>query len=235
MPRTRPPQVESHDTRERLLHAAGDVFAQRGFHQATVRDICTKAHANIAAVNYHFGDKEGLYIALLKSVHEPARSQVTAALPLATTPEEQLRTFVRLLMQRMLSDGPPAWHATMMAREMVEPTGALDEVVRDMIRPMWKELCRIVAALLGKGADQTTIERCASSVIGQMLHYKHSRPVISRLLPHEVYEPRRIDAWAEHIAAFSIAGIRAMCAGGVDAASSPRRARSSRRARPQAR
>ena len=49
------------DTRERLLHAAAEMFAEHGYRDARVRDICQRAGANIAAVNYHFGDKQRLY------------------------------------------------------------------------------------------------------------------------------------------------------------------------------
>jgi TetR/AcrR family transcriptional regulator, regulator of cefoperazone and chloramphenicol sensitivity len=210
MPSSRPTTQDLHHTRERLLDAAGEVFASRGFHHATVRAICAKARANIAAVNYHFGDKAGLYLALFEQGHAQAHQQVRMELPLTGSAEEQLITFIRSLMLRMLGPGRPAWHATLMAREMVEPTAALDRVVGEMIRPMWEELCRIVARLLGKRATRTTIERCASSVIGQMLHYKHSRPVIERLIPHEAYDERHVHAWAEHVAMFSLGGLRAM-------------------------
>src|SRR4030095_12192205 len=54
------------ETRQRLLEAAGEVFAARGFRAATVREICQRAQANLAAVNYHFGDKERLYAAVLQ-------------------------------------------------------------------------------------------------------------------------------------------------------------------------
>ena len=52
---------DDRDTRERLIEAAGQLFADHGFRKVTVREICRVAHANVAAVNYHFGDKLGLY------------------------------------------------------------------------------------------------------------------------------------------------------------------------------
>ena len=58
-------------TRDRLLMAAGEVFAEKGFDKATVREICQAANVqNIAAVNYYFGDKERLYIESVKRAHQ---------------------------------------------------------------------------------------------------------------------------------------------------------------------
>ena len=63
-----PHNSNSIETEKRLLEAAGEIFAHYGYRAATVRQICEKAGANLAAVNYHFGDKEGLYLAVLRSV-----------------------------------------------------------------------------------------------------------------------------------------------------------------------
>jgi AcrR family transcriptional regulator len=56
-------------TRQRLLEAAGEIFAEQGFRKATVRDICARADANVASVKYHFGDKEKLYSEILRFAH----------------------------------------------------------------------------------------------------------------------------------------------------------------------
>jgi len=48
-------------TEKRLLEAAGEIFAEHGYRAATIHQICQRAGANIAAVNYHFSDKEQLY------------------------------------------------------------------------------------------------------------------------------------------------------------------------------
>jgi len=52
---------DTQGTRERLMEAAMVEFAQRGYAGATVADICARAEANVAAVNYHYGSKEKLY------------------------------------------------------------------------------------------------------------------------------------------------------------------------------
>ena len=54
------------DTRRRLLDTAAQLFSQRGFKNVTVRDLCDEANANVAAVNYHFGSKDGLYLAVVE-------------------------------------------------------------------------------------------------------------------------------------------------------------------------
>ena len=66
------------ETRNRLLNAAGEVFAEKGFKSATVRAICDRAGANIAAVNYHFGDKEHLYSEVLRFAHAYGDEETSA-------------------------------------------------------------------------------------------------------------------------------------------------------------
>ena len=66
------------ETRRQLLEAAGEVFAEAGFRDATVREICRRAGANIAAISYHFGDKEKLYAEVLRLLAEKGAGEVSA-------------------------------------------------------------------------------------------------------------------------------------------------------------
>src|SRR5574341_1232777 len=100
--------VPALDTRERLLQAAGQVFSEVGFRAATVREIVTRAGgANIAAVNYHFRDKEGLYGAVLEHFARDAVAKYPphGGLPPDATPAEQLHAFVRALLLRLFDKG----------------------------------------------------------------------------------------------------------------------------------
>src|SRR5918993_366458 len=92
-------------TRQRLLDAAGEVFAEHGFRAATVREICRRADANVAAVNYHFGDKEKLYAAVLEYAHRCAMQNVPSAPATGATPEQRLRGFVHAMIRGFLGEG----------------------------------------------------------------------------------------------------------------------------------
>lgn len=197
-------------TRQHLLEAAGEVFAELGYRAATVREICERAGANIAAVNYHFGDKEQLYRAVLQETYQTALKKYPADYGLAAdaTAEERLRAFVRSLLLRIFSDGPSARHGKLMAREMMEPTGALDAIVREDIRPMSSLLVSIVSELLGSGVDDETKRLCANSVVSQAVFYHHCRPVVVRIFPDLKFDRAGIERLTEHITAFSLAAIK---------------------------
>jgi AcrR family transcriptional regulator len=197
-------------TREQLIEAAAAVFARAGFRAATVREICQKAGANIAAVNYHFGDKEALYAEVLSHALQRARQKYPPELGLGpkATPEERLHAFVHSFLLRIFDDGPHAHHAKLMAREMVEPTAALDRLVREEIGPMAGTLMGIVRTLLGRGASDAQLRRCGMSVVSQVLFYHHCRPVVTRLFPDLKFKPREIEELARHITGFSLAALK---------------------------
>ena len=198
------------DTRERLLRAAGEIFAEQGFRSATVREISRRANVNVAAVNYHFRDKEGLYSSVLKYTLDSAVKKYPLALGLkeGATSEEALGAFVRLLLCRVLDDGRPSWHGKLMAREFIEPTAALDQMIDEAIQPLYQNLSGILRDLMGPGANGERVRMCLMSIVGQCIYYFHVRPVIEKIYQRE-FGPKDLDQLSEHITRFSLGGIEA--------------------------
>jgi TetR/AcrR family transcriptional regulator, regulator of cefoperazone and chloramphenicol sensitivity len=203
------------ETRRQLLEAAGVVFAEAGFRDATVREICRRAGANIAAINYHFGDKETLYAEVLRYSHGKALEKYPPLLGVAAgaPPEKKLRAFVKSLLLRIFDKGPTAWHGKLMSREMIEPTGALDSLVEERIRPMSNQLWKIVSEILDRPMNDERVRLCAFSVVSQCVFYHHCRPVVSRLIPNKLPEDEEsIEHLAGHITNFSLAAMKHLSA-----------------------
>ena len=197
-------------TERRLLEAAGEVFSDQGFRNATVREICRRAGANVAAVNYYFGGKEGLYREVLRDSFARALEQYPpqGGLKPGASPQERLHAFVRAMLLRCLSPGRPAWHGKLMVREMAEPTGALDDLVRDFIRPNYETLQGIVRSIAGPGLNGERLRLACTSVVGQCLFHRFAQPVIRTLMPKARYSLQEIDRLALFIAEFSLRALR---------------------------
>jgi AcrR family transcriptional regulator len=197
-------------TPERLLETAGEIFAELGFRRATVRDICARAETNVASVNYHFGDKLGLYTAVLKHWLQVALEKypIDMGLPASASPQQRLFAFIHSFLLRLLGEGKPAWHGRLMAREMIEPTEALDAVLVSTIQPLAAKLGSIVRDLLGAEADEETIRFCSNSIAGQCCFYRHAEAMLERLYPKHKLDAAGIERLAQHITDFSLAGLQ---------------------------
>jgi TetR/AcrR family transcriptional regulator, regulator of cefoperazone and chloramphenicol sensitivity len=202
-------------TRQRLFEAAGEVFAKRGFRSSTIREICQRARANLAAVNYHFGGKERLYAAVMEYAYDRAREKYPLAFGDGADipPAQRLHAFVQHLMYSLFGEGVPSWLGQLMAREMIEPTAALDNLVTKTIGPMADKLAAIVGELLGAGMPEERVRFCQMSIIGQCLHYRNARPVIERLFPQQHYGPEDIEALVDHITRFSLIALKGLAHG----------------------
>ena len=132
------------------LRAAESLFAERGFKRVTVREICLAARANVAAVNYHFGDKLGLYRVIVQSAIDRMceTTELARRAGDGQPPEEQLRRFISIFLQRLLGPGHDAVHQ-LMDREMHDPTPALDAIVDQGIRPRIEYLSGVIARMTG--------------------------------------------------------------------------------------
>lgn len=198
-------------TRVKLIEAGAVVFAERGFQNATVRDICHRAGANIAAVNYHFGDKLGLYSEILKwSACQSVQAEITAAMQAGDTPEQTLRSFARAVLAKSLATGEVANHIKLMIQELADPSPGLDVVVETLIRPRYKLLSGVVSSLINRPATDKATRLCVHSFLGQVTHYVHAKAVISRVWPELSMTPDQLDEIANHIVRFTLAGFQAV-------------------------
>src|SRR3989338_3573659 len=195
-------------TRARLLDAAREVFSQHGFQGATVREICRRAEANVAAVNYHFGSKDGLLAEALNFA--PLKAMQLANIEAGGAPEMRLRLFISDFMLMLLDETNGSLPCRIMARELADPTPALDKIVREAIAPLHEFLGELLREIAGEKTGEAELRRCVHSILGQCLYYRHSHPVLQRLHPRLRYDQKEIAAIARHIADFSLAGINAL-------------------------
>jgi TetR/AcrR family transcriptional regulator, regulator of cefoperazone and chloramphenicol sensitivity len=213
------------DTRQQLLEAATLVFAEKGFREATIREICQRAGANVAAVNYHFRDKEGLYEAVLSACRNDHRNPENhLSMDSSVQPAVRLEAYVRWMFRRVLALDREFPLGQILNREMIEPTPALSRVVEVHIRPEARWLGNLMKDLLGPAFSREELSRATMSVVGQILFYKHCSSVIHFL--DETLMPRRDDfeAHVRHITEFTLAaaaGLRARREAGTSPTSAP--------------
>lgn len=196
------------DTKQRLIHSAGMAFAEKGYEAASVRDICQMADANIAAINYHFGDKRSLYVTAVR--HAQCcwdEDQPTCEWPADMPPVQRLREYVRTMIERRLSSQRPHWHLELMLRELARPTEACQAVVDDYIRPMADALRAILKDLLGEDFPEERGNLIGFSIVGQVMFYYVHQPIIRLLIGDEAYNHLTVEKLATHIADFSLAAL----------------------------
>jgi AcrR family transcriptional regulator len=210
---------KSDDTKAKLIEAAGEIFAERGFRSATIREITHRAGTPLGAMNYHFRDKQGLYAAVLEHSHQCSIKKYPPEFGLrdGSTPVEKLRAFIYTFLLRLSDKDVPAWHMKLMAQEISDPSGALGKVVESSVRPLYRYLVSILIELLdmdksSEAEESNEIFLCAMSIVGQCLHHFAGSRVITALHPKS-FDPGDIDRIADHITRFSLAGIGEFKAG----------------------
>ena len=202
---------ETDDTRMRLLQSAGKVFAEQGYEGAKVRDICSAANVNVAAVNYHFGDKLGLYTAVLKNaLMADSDTGTPEHASDGKSPEKALRLQIRSLLRDTYGRDPASLRIRIMTQELARPSAALDRVVDEVIRPRYARLREAISCILDLRPDHDRVRLCAHSIVGQVVHYVHAVPVISRVWPELQFTSERIEQIADHIAEFSLCSLHAL-------------------------
>jgi TetR/AcrR family transcriptional regulator, regulator of cefoperazone and chloramphenicol sensitivity len=207
MARTRKYKV---NTPRAIIEAAGPIFAERGFGAVTLKEIVAAAGVNSAAIHYHFGDKQGLYRAVI--AHNLEKREEAA--PIDTPDkkrmraESRLRDFVHTLMIQLLDDTLPSVMSRLMLREAIDPTAEFDQAVDQLPRRQIGMLDAMIGELVGSRCTRAEIRRMSISVLGQCVYYRYAHKFLERIDPPVRYTRRNIEAIAKHIARFSLAAIR---------------------------
>ncbi|MEN8255001.1 MAG: CerR family C-terminal domain-containing protein [Verrucomicrobiota bacterium] len=201
---------EKPTTKERLLEAACGIFAEKGFRDATVAEICEVAEANIAAVNYHFGDKEKLYDEVWRCAFATAIEAypIDGSLPENPELEDYLHSFAHALLHRIFSEGESGLFAKLLYREMASPTLALERIATEAIFPQSEFLVGAVRTALGEQVGEQQIRLCMNSIVAQCAFYNFSRPLRERVLGKKTMSEEEIGTIARHIACFSLGGLK---------------------------
>lgn len=225
---------DASDPAGRLIAAAVPVFAQRGFDRATLREIAKAAGTNVAAVSYYFGDKMGLYRAVIEDIRDQRQREFPAPTAGDAPPHEMLRRIIRTLLSRMLAGDERGFEAMLMMREMQSPTAELSVLVREYFKPTFDALCETIEKLVeplqaaktdasdrdedlpastecSDSADpadsnEALVTQVALGVVGQCLYYRIGRPVLEQLIAPAVRAKHYdVESLCRHITASTLA------------------------------
>jgi AcrR family transcriptional regulator len=203
----RPPAGHESDVRRRLLEAASEEFASRGYESATVRDIVARAHANLNSVNYYFGSKQELYVEVMRyqvALSEAAHPQRVREPPPGDDPVLALRAAVHRLVTFLLD--PHSLLPRLYALELVNPSPAFESAGGGASHQ--SALAGAVRALLGPGAEPRLVARCVRTVYSQCAYFMFVRKAMPRVDPGFQPDARTIDEITDHITEFSLGGLQ---------------------------
>ena len=143
-----PQRSDGAESRQRLLHAALALFAEKGFAKTSTREIAQAAGVNIAAISYYFGDKAGLYRAAFFEPINGVGGSPSDAIPLFDQPhftlEASLRRIAGEFCRAAQARRARAAVCAPAFREMIEPTGVWAEQIDSGIKPATRADCRTV-------------------------------------------------------------------------------------------
>jgi AcrR family transcriptional regulator len=202
----------SADTRERLLDAAEDLFARKGYAAASVRDIVAAAGCNLAAVNYHFGSKRNLYQEVFRRRLGAMREQRLAAVKNETTDgdderdlETTLHSFALAFLAPLQEDSRGRRPLRLMLREIADPLLPWGFLHGELIVPV----NRALAAAVGRAAPELSdreVRLCVQSFLGQLLHSTHAQRFAGAGSEHDD-DSSSLAELVEHVVRFTVAGI----------------------------
>ena len=194
--------------RRRLLSAAVEVFGERGFEGATVREIARAAGQNVAAIAYYFGGKKRLYRTVLETIVSELRQRLGEVLGEIEelrrcrnpSPEEALRLlnrFLRNVYVRLLSRNETVPIVRLIIGEQLNPTEDFDILYEHGFRELHEGLCFLVGTILGQNPHRQDVIVRTHMLMGQVYFFAMSREAILRAYRHAVQERYRFYSYGD--------------------------------------
>lgn len=176
-------------TKESLIETAGVLFADRGLEGTSIRSIAKSAKANIAAVNYHFGSKEKLYLEVIRHVLMETRCPLAETLLAASSEwsgdpvrcSENVRLLVEERVRHYLPGTRPRWYGRLFIRLLLDPPEGVKRLLEETALPdlaRLQEVLRCCRPEMSGGEAQMWVD----SLLGQILHYVFTEDIV-RLVP----------------------------------------------------
>jgi AcrR family transcriptional regulator len=191
------PPAPPEGTRSDLIQAGIRLFGRQGFAATSVRQLALEAKANIAAIAYHFGSKDGLRLACA----EEFGRRMTAAL--ATTPGKpdatpvdartELRRIIRAMLGFLLGGKGASEVVPFMLRELAEDGPGIDAVYQGFAEPTHRRLCGLWAKATGMDPESETVRIAVFALIGQLMYFRIGQPIVLRRMGGTAVGPTEID------------------------------------------
>jgi AcrR family transcriptional regulator len=201
-------------TRERLLEAAGEMFAAHGFEGTTGKLICERAGVNPAAVNYHFGGLEGLYEAVLTEARDRAvgpEDRLFRLFDAPIAPEEKLRAIITLVVRGVLAKGRSSWILRLVSREVTNPTEIGRRILTSIARPRVERVRGLIGEVLGLPPGDPRVALASISLAGPLqILLIADRDLIRTIHPTLDLTHDNEAALIEHFYRFTLAGLEAV-------------------------
>jgi AcrR family transcriptional regulator len=208
------PDDGARGTREKLIEAAGQLFAARGFEGATAKEISERAGANPAAVNYHFGGLDGLYEAVLIEARDRAASRGDQLLALLDSPvpfEDKLRVIIGQVVRGLLSTDNSSWVMRLFGREVTTPSAVGRRLLANTAAPRVARVRALVGGYLGLPVEDPRVSlACISAAAPLQLLLIGDRELVRAIHPVLDLSPGGEQALVEHFHAFAMAGLQAL-------------------------
>jgi TetR/AcrR family transcriptional regulator, regulator of cefoperazone and chloramphenicol sensitivity len=206
--------VAAHTPREKILYVALRLFAENGFKKTSVREIAKESSANVAAIAYYFGDKEGLYRAAFTEPLEATGTHCGVVGGLNHLGQQPTATHVLQMFYSNflapLSAGEHIKHVMRLQfREMIEPTGLWSQMIENEIQPGHQAMVKMLVRELELKKPDVDVQRLAVSLLGLAVHCFVGQDVIAHLAPGVLATPKAIEQTADRLVMYGVAMIQA--------------------------